>query len=581
MGSSLGRLDGGEAANAEAMKVLIERYEEIKKSYSSRDSGSSGGGSSSSRGSSGGGEAPLGGTVIPGLSDRALYLELEHALIAALPSLALQETPTTASREGTTPPSRSSAGISSSRDHARNPLPETGAAAAPGVPRVPSVLVVDDSNVSCQIAKRGLSNSNIGVEVAQSGELGLAMLDSNPSAFDLVLLDVVMPGLHGLQVLDRMKQDPRLRHIPVVVLSGLEDERIAEACKQHGAVEVLHKPMATSEVVRMVNLQRGVPVPPGATAAAAAAAAAAGGSAEGARSPFGGGVTRGGSAHAHHSAAAYPPPPPPSPPPPHDVSALSGSAAADTTTFGGGGGGGGGGGRSSSKSSKKNSDGSDESQADGAGHNAKRGWGDAGGGSDSPARSPFEGGMGEAQVVPSSSTAGSLATAAAPDSGSDIAAGATSSEGTSTARKVTILVVDDSVISSRLAIRKLRLLGYETLIATNGKTALEQLRRYPDRVSFVLLDIIMPVMTGIEFLQVLKTDPDLCHIPVLVVSSLEREHLDKLLNVGSGVLAVLKKPLDVDELQHIVAREGLALPTPPPSSQDMMEEEEEEAAPTA
>lgn len=45
---------------------------------------------------------------------------------------------------------------------------------------------------------------------------------------------------------------------------------------------------------------------------------------------------------------------------------------------------------------------------------------------------------------------------------------------------------------------------YETLIAVNGQTALELLRKYPDRVSFVLLDIIMPVMNGIELLQVLK-----------------------------------------------------------------------------
>lgn len=45
---------------------------------------------------------------------------------------------------------------------------------------------------------------------------------------------------------------------------------------------------------------------------------------------------------------------------------------------------------------------------------------------------------------------------------------------------------------------------YETLIAVNGQTALELLRKDPDRVSFVLLDIIMPVMNGIELLQVLK-----------------------------------------------------------------------------
>ncbi|CAN0326322.1 unnamed protein product, partial [Hapterophycus canaliculatus] len=69
-------------------------------------------------------------------------------------------------------------------------------------------------------------------KLALDGELGLEMLHSDASSFDLVLLDVVMPGLDGIEMLTRMKQDPHLCHLPVAILSGLEDERLGEITRE-------------------------------------------------------------------------------------------------------------------------------------------------------------------------------------------------------------------------------------------------------------------------------------------------------------------------------------------------------------
>ncbi|CAM9402751.1 unnamed protein product, partial [Ectocarpus fasciculatus] len=120
-------------------------------------------------------------------------------------------------------------------------------------PRTPSILVVDDSRVSCQIAQRSLSRAKFHVEVAPNGEVGLARLSAQPSSFDLILLDVVMPGLDGVEVLTRIKQDPQLRRIPVVMLSGLENDRLEELCLQQGAVVVLRKPLTAEKVIQVVD----------------------------------------------------------------------------------------------------------------------------------------------------------------------------------------------------------------------------------------------------------------------------------------------------------------------------------------
>ncbi|CAM9761021.1 unnamed protein product, partial [Sphacelaria rigidula] len=84
-----------------------------------------------------------------------------------------------------------------------------------------------------------------------------------------------------------------------------------------------------------------------------------------------------------------------------------------------------------------------------------------------------------------------------------------------------ILVVDDSAISSKLAMRKLGALGHATEHAANGQAALALLRRDPTKFFLVLLDVVMPVMDGVELLTLIKGDDALRHIPVIMLSGLE------------------------------------------------------------
>jgi len=85
------------------------------------------------------------------------------------------------------------------------------------------VLVIDDSLISRKKLRSAVSQLGYAADLADSGETGLEALQTTD--YDVVLLDIVMPGLTGFDVLKAMKSDANLRDIPVVVVSSLEEER--------------------------------------------------------------------------------------------------------------------------------------------------------------------------------------------------------------------------------------------------------------------------------------------------------------------------------------------------------------------
>lgn len=88
------------------------------------------------------------------------------------------------------------------------------------------------------------------VEQAASGEEGLVCIEADPPA--LVLLDLDLPGMSGLDLARRLKADARLRSIPIVAISAsvMKDER--NQARQAGCVGFLEKPFDIQELRRMV-----------------------------------------------------------------------------------------------------------------------------------------------------------------------------------------------------------------------------------------------------------------------------------------------------------------------------------------
>lgn len=103
-----------------------------------------------------------------------------------------------------------------------------------------SLLIVDDNEITCDLLARRLTREGHQVTVAHDGRQGLEMIESGN--FDLVLLDVIMPGMNGYHVLDRLKAQGRLRDLPVIMLSTFGEMESVAQCIRMGAEDYLSKP---------------------------------------------------------------------------------------------------------------------------------------------------------------------------------------------------------------------------------------------------------------------------------------------------------------------------------------------------
>jgi class 3 adenylate cyclase len=102
------------------------------------------------------------------------------------------------------------------------------------------ILVVDDNEDNRDMLARRLRRQGFEVQTAAGGRAALAALAVGP--VDLVLLDVMMPDLDGYAVLERLKADPALRDIPVLMISALDELDSVVRCIQLGAEDYLGKP---------------------------------------------------------------------------------------------------------------------------------------------------------------------------------------------------------------------------------------------------------------------------------------------------------------------------------------------------
>jgi two-component system cell cycle response regulator len=102
------------------------------------------------------------------------------------------------------------------------------------------ILVVDDNRLNRIKLAHSLQQEGHTSAMAENGRQALEMLAAQP--FDVVLLDLVMPELDGFQTLEQMKRDSRLRDIPVIVISALDDMESILRCIEMGATDYLPKP---------------------------------------------------------------------------------------------------------------------------------------------------------------------------------------------------------------------------------------------------------------------------------------------------------------------------------------------------
>jgi len=102
------------------------------------------------------------------------------------------------------------------------------------------VLVVDDDRVNRMLLTRSLERQGHRVRCAENGIEALELLHDDPC--DVVLLDIVMPELDGVSVLERIKADPATHDLPVIMISGVDETESVVRCIEIGADDYLPKP---------------------------------------------------------------------------------------------------------------------------------------------------------------------------------------------------------------------------------------------------------------------------------------------------------------------------------------------------
>ena len=115
------------------------------------------------------------------------------------------------------------------------------------------ILLVDDSFVIQELLSRFFSNhSQYLVYTAEDGEGALDQIQNNPP--DLILLDIILPKVNGIEFLKQLKNDDTTAHIPVILMSGtMVDDQAKRDGLAAGAIEFLTKPFDMQHLLDVVN----------------------------------------------------------------------------------------------------------------------------------------------------------------------------------------------------------------------------------------------------------------------------------------------------------------------------------------
>jgi CheY-like chemotaxis protein len=114
------------------------------------------------------------------------------------------------------------------------------------------ILIIEDDPLMVRMYKKIFEFEKYEVETAMDGEEGLEKVSSSKPT--LILLDIMMPKMNGMQVLEKLKADPATKQIPVVMLSNLSGQTDAETALKMGAVRYVvkseYKPEEVTKIVK-------------------------------------------------------------------------------------------------------------------------------------------------------------------------------------------------------------------------------------------------------------------------------------------------------------------------------------------
>ena len=114
------------------------------------------------------------------------------------------------------------------------------------------ILIIDDEEDLVEmLALRLESTGQLAVERALNGQTGLKLAgDTLP---DVILLDSIMPGMSGWEVCRKLRQDPRTKNIPIVIMTAGPPHEAKERARENGADHVVFKPYEYNDLLRVLD----------------------------------------------------------------------------------------------------------------------------------------------------------------------------------------------------------------------------------------------------------------------------------------------------------------------------------------
>ncbi len=133
----------------------------------------------------------------------------------------------------------------------RNPIEGSYIEKPVARPRVSTVLCIDDDRIVLSFCSDALERQGFRTLVANDGPAGIdAAKRERP---DLILLDVMMPGMSGLETCRRLRAEPLLRDTPIILLTASDDPDLDSKGRQVGATAAMRKPFGSGNIISAVE----------------------------------------------------------------------------------------------------------------------------------------------------------------------------------------------------------------------------------------------------------------------------------------------------------------------------------------
>ena len=114
-----------------------------------------------------------------------------------------------------------------------------------------TILIIDDVEENIYILERRLISEGFKVHSANEGEKGLQILQKEP--IDLILLDINMPVLDGITILEGIREDSSLSHVAILMVTANEDVSMALKCLKKGACGYITKPYSMEQMNQQIE----------------------------------------------------------------------------------------------------------------------------------------------------------------------------------------------------------------------------------------------------------------------------------------------------------------------------------------